>query len=462
MIRAAFFIIYITFALCSHADVDLKNGNFFFSWVDSEISTKNFFWQLQRSYNSRVNRVGYFGHGWCSPLESKLKIISPNELSIQNCGSGEITTFTGGMDQWRYQDQIITQVENVYALKVKGVTQLQFNKDGDLEAFFLRDEKAKLKYSQGKLTRLESSAGNLFFQTDDNGKISEIKLDSGKKIIYSYKGDNLISVLNQWGNLFSYEYDQSGNMLLAKWPDKTIIKLTYSNDRDWVTSMVDRDKCKEKYDYKIKKIGKQSQVSSKINRSCGDNQTSVKIAEMIFDPNNQLKKVKQTYRNQWHEIEYADNGKPLRVKNSSGLKSEFEYDTKGNLISKTNGQMSIRYTLNDKYQINQITSGKTNLKLDYDDRGRINKIVSSDSSNDMDFGSDELILSYVDHSEKLKVIELNGQGRIIYSYDSLGQIVDTQIQNGREKNESVQAQINRIYGMYTMLTDESAIYGVPE
>ncbi len=124
------FVFLSLLSLDLRADVDLKNGNFFYSWIDAEISSKNFFWQMQRSYNSRVNRVGYFGQGWCSPLETKLtRSVEPSKtIEIQNCGSGEIVVYQPDGSEWKSGDQVISFNDDFYILKVKGITQLQFNK----------------------------------------------------------------------------------------------------------------------------------------------------------------------------------------------------------------------------------------------------------------------------------------------------------------------------------------------
>lgn len=437
---------------CS-AEVDLKNGNFFYSWVDAQLSSKNFFWELQRSYNSRVDRVGYFGQGWCSPLETKLTKFTKT-IEIQNCGSGETVVYQDDKGQWIHGDQVISLVDAMYVLKVKGVTQLQFNQNGDLDAFWLRDEKAKLKYLDGHLSRIETTAGTFSFTFDESSKIIELNLGSGKTVKYTYQGNNLVSVHNAWGNKFFYQYDQFGNMTLAQWPDKTVLKLHYDTRRDWITRLIDRDGCSEHYSYASKKISDTLKVTSTAQRSCKNKHFDKKIIEIVFDKQNKLKNIKQMIAGTWKQIEYTDLGKPKKITDNSGLKQQFDYDKNGSLILKTDGTEKSQYALNKKKQVIQINTSQTILKLEYDDRGRVVKVVANQHHV-----SKELLISYIDLSERLKTLEIKGSGRITYSYDNNGNLENTTLKAAHANQTDFEIDINRIYGLYSLLTDEAAIYG---
>lgn len=452
-----FILLFSLLGLPALGDVDLKNGNFFYSWIDAELTAKNFFWQMQRSYNSRENRVGYFGQGWCSPLESKLTFDpeSKNTISIQNCGSGETTIYTKAGELWKNGDQTISIVDSMFALKVKGTTRLQFNQQGDLDAFWLRDEKAKLTYLKGKLNRIETAAGFLTFKFDEEGKVTQIISDSGKTITYSYDGNNLASVKNIWGSEFSYQYDKLGNMLLAQWPDKTAIKLTYDAPKDWVISLSDREGCVEKYHYEFRKSGNDTKITSSVHRTCGKKARENKTIDIVYDKSNNLKSVKQTVGHQWKEIQYNEQGKPVKISDYAGLRLSFEYDKDGNLTQKQNGNDKTQFILNEQKQVSQIISPNAKLKLEYDDRGRVVKMINTANST----APAELKISYVDQSEKLKTMDLAGSGQINYSYDADGKVSDTKFKPTNKSEIDLQIGVNQIYGTYITLIDESAMFG---
>tara|TARA_B110001454_G_C12723280_1_gene436258 strand:+ start:9371 stop:10750 length:1380 start_codon:yes stop_codon:yes gene_type:complete len=456
MIIHIFFLFLSLLSLSLRADVDLKNGNFFYSWIDADLSSKNFFWQLQRTYNSRVNRVGYFGQGWCSPLETKLTRSAElkKTIEIQNCGSGESIIYQPDGIEWRSGDQVISMNEEFYILKVKGVTQLQFNKNGTLDAFWLRDEKAKLKYQDDRLNRLETLAGNFNFVFDEDGKVIEINSNAGSSVKYSYSGTDLVSVTNAWGNQFSYQYDKFGNMTLAKWPDKSFLKLKYDTRRDWITSLTDRDGCAEHYEYDSKKIKEGLKITSTVLRTCKKKTFDKKTMEIVFDNQNNLKNVKKSIGKSWKQVEYNSLGKPKKISDNFGLAQVFDYDKNGNLILKQNGSEKTQFVLNEKSQITQVNSEKVKLNLDYDDRGRPSRIIAS-----YDATSKELAISYIDTTEKLKTLELKGSGRIDYRYDNEGAVSDTTVKAIKTSEQELKANVNRVYGIYTTLTDEAAIFG---
>lgn len=443
-----FILLFSLLSFSAFGDVDLKNGNFFYSWIDAELASKNFFWQLQRTYNSRENRVGYFGHGWCSPLETKLTVDEKgkNTIRIQNCGSGESVVYSKDSNLWKNGDQTITIMDEMYVVKVKGITHLQFNQKGDLDAFWLRDEKAKLKYTSGKLSRIETAAGALNFTFDEDGKVSEIATDGGTSIKYTYSGNDLSSVTNIWNNDFSYTYDKFGNMTSAAWPDKTSIKLAYNARKDWVTSLTDRDGCSEKYRYESKKSGSDTKISSSVHRTCGKKSREDKAVEIVYDNSNNIKNIKQSVGHQWKEIAYNSFSKPAKISDYTGVTIQFDYDKDGNLIQKKNGNEKTQFVLNDKKQVSQVISSNSILNLEYDERGRVNKV-------------NDLKISYVDQSEKLKTLELSGSGQINYTYDSEGRVSETSFKTKNISETDLQININRIYGTYTTLTDESALYG---
>ena len=456
MIIHIFFVFLSLLSLNLRADVDLKNGNFFYSWIDADLSSKNFFWQMQRSYNSRVNRVGYFGQGWCSPLETKLtRSADPSKtIEVQNCGSGESIVYQPEGTEWKSGDQIITFTDDFYILKVKGITQLQFNKNGTLDAFWLRDEKAKLKYQENKLDRIETIAGNFSFVFDEDGKITEINSGTGNIAKYTYQGQNLTDVTNAWGNQFSYQYDKFGNMTLAKWPDKTFLKLGYDTRHDWISSLTDRDGCIENYGYESKKVSDGTTVTSTVHRICKKKHFDKKTTEIVFDKQNKLKNIKKSVGTTWKQIEYNDFGKPKKISDSFGLAQVFGYDKNGNLTLKRTGSEKTIYVLNDKKQVTQVNSDKVKLKLEYDERGRTTRVIASYDST-----SNDLAISYVDITEKLKTLELKGSGKINYSYDNDGAVTETNTQTTKLNDLDLKTTVNRVYGIYTTLTDEAAVFG---
>jgi hypothetical protein len=76
----------------SSAFVDPTNANYTWTWNANlgAIAEKSF----SISYNSRSLFYGMFGFGWCSDLETQLKVKLNGDFEMADCGSGSVTRFT--------------------------------------------------------------------------------------------------------------------------------------------------------------------------------------------------------------------------------------------------------------------------------------------------------------------------------------------------------------------------------
>lgn len=72
--------------------IDMKNANYSQSFVDVDLKGNSFDLRIVRTYNSRSLHEGYFGFGWCSNIETRLK-ISGKTLLVQECGAGQQTEY---------------------------------------------------------------------------------------------------------------------------------------------------------------------------------------------------------------------------------------------------------------------------------------------------------------------------------------------------------------------------------
>lgn len=83
----------------SHALVDMNNASYSNTWRDiapikegGEVplgDSRSLFWLgIERAYKSRTIYEGYFGFGWCSPLETKLEYLVDGSIQLTECGDG--------------------------------------------------------------------------------------------------------------------------------------------------------------------------------------------------------------------------------------------------------------------------------------------------------------------------------------------------------------------------------------
>ncbi|SNR63037.1 YD repeat-containing protein [Lutibacter agarilyticus] len=76
------------------AGVNLKNGNFYVSYTDLQQTTQYSAYQdLSRTYNSKATKIGLFGYGWGSKLETKLTAYPDGSVVITEYGAGGQTYY---------------------------------------------------------------------------------------------------------------------------------------------------------------------------------------------------------------------------------------------------------------------------------------------------------------------------------------------------------------------------------
>jgi YD repeat-containing protein len=149
-------------------------------------------------------------------------------------------------------------------LGVNGVRRMLRDGEGHLRAIF----------SEGEVLRVNLS--------EDGKKITGIFPPTGHPALYHYDGENLVSVVNVWGNTYDYEYDELHNLTKEIFPDKTTKTLTYDSDRDWVTSFTDRAECQETYTYKDDEIDPSLHYWSAVVKTCGKERREVNRAQYEF------------------------------------------------------------------------------------------------------------------------------------------------------------------------------------
>ena len=83
----------IGFAFSATALVDTKSGNYKKTFVDFDLTGNVFPLTLERTYNSRSLYRGLFGMGWCSNIETKVRVLPDNSIQLTECGGGQEVLF---------------------------------------------------------------------------------------------------------------------------------------------------------------------------------------------------------------------------------------------------------------------------------------------------------------------------------------------------------------------------------
>jgi YD repeat-containing protein len=318
--------------------------------------------------------------------------------------------------------------KGIYTRTLPDSTQQRFTKEGHLTHIYDKNGNyIKVEYDKDLIKEISDNSGRkLAFKFFNNKKVKSITGPNGLAVEYKFeKLDDLVWVHNAWKNVYTYQYDELHDLVKASWPDGTSISLTYDKKHDWVTSFTDREKCREDYNYEDDAADPKNHYWSVVKKTCGKEVIAESRYEFWYkqrpDGSTYLQKVNSIINGNsteitYHEIfgrpinlrrngdtftydylanglvktktgkfltltyeYYKDNNKVSQVtaaqKNEKGqvvktLKSEFKYDTKGNLTfaSNTEGQ-KIEMTYDPKGRIATIKDqAKKIVKIDYDEK----------------------------------------------------------------------------------------------
>jgi len=246
------------FAPSTFASVNMKDASFSKTWIDAEV--------LHRTYTSRSLYKGYFGYGWCSNLESRIKSQAEKEIVMEDCGK---TVHYIQKDKKEYQD--ITGAKNyikkqdryLYFQNAEGEFR-KYDQTGKLLEFYNAQGAALiLSYNdQGKLKTLKALTSQARSDTwsheappewqvkwnEDYSRIEKIEMKSSSTIDYIYNKEDLTEVKENKAST-RYKYDQLHNMVELIGSDGKKERIMYDTAKDQVKEYTREDGCQENFQY---------------------------------------------------------------------------------------------------------------------------------------------------------------------------------------------------------------------
>ena len=530
----------------SFAIVDMKNANFANSWVDLEVPGSGYDLKINRTYNSKSLFDGMFGFGWCSDFETTLQLTAEGNIKLTECGAGQEIYFTPREFGKKEIDKTVAQiVEKVKAAKKPDEKTLKklaedLATDHDLRSKFAFAYKVALPIKEGtqffangreveniifskglytrnlpdgsfmrfdkdgKMTHMYDKNGNYLKLDYDGGSLKEIADNNGRKLTFKlytnkkvktisgpnglnaeYKFNNLndlSSVKTAFGTNFAYEYDDVHNLTKATYPDNTFIALTYQKTHDWVTSFVDREKCKEDYKYEFDEKDPKMHYWSSVKKVCGKEVVNNSKHEFWYaerkDGQMFLSRVASTVNENvtditYHEVygkpiairrnnerftyEYYNNGQ-VRVKTSDTAKLSFEYDSKTGKVSQVTsvynnekGKVTLTRRADFKYDpkgnlVFAQNSDGQKVTMTYDQRGRIATIT--------DQAKKIVKIEYEERFGKPAIVTRPGLGTIKVSYKASGEIDKVNSAEGPTVAMQVASTFNNLLDVIAPATAE--------
>lgn len=376
--------------------------------------------------------------------------------------------------------------KGVYTRFLPDNTQQKFNLAGQL--IYTSDKNGsflKLSYdNKGLLRQIHDTNGRkLTFRLYKNsGKVKEITGPHNLKVSYKYKGDNLISVKNAWNHSYSYAYDDTHNLVRINFPDKTFKKISYNQDKDWVTSFRSRDGCVESYNYKPRASDPQNNYVSSIVKKCGKKIISRSSYEFWHkkrkDGQTYLARVLSKLSTETLDVHYHPIfGKPVQVGRnnhytyykyySNGLLKEkenkkerltFEYSPTLNKVTRLTrklkgkkGKLAGKVVSNFKYNkkanlVFATTSEGHKIRLQHDKFGRISQLI--------DQAKRVIKVKYEGRFGKPSYVERVNGGAIRISYKQNGNIKSVKSKSGPLVATQVSEAFNSLLQIIEPATEE--------
>lgn len=266
-------------AASAHANVSLKNGNFFMGYKDL-VYPGGFESKVERVYNSKSGYRGIFGHGWGSEYEAYLVVSADGSLVVREYGGGADNRFVPvDFKQADLDRAIASIVEAARKVGVIGSAQQKqqyqgqlradpsfrnrewekFVKTGQLKARVVNDgtqfksnrfsyqyiTKTKGGYirthetgknewfdSFGKLVKVaDSNANSIVLTYTKDGNLEKIVDNSNRKMFFKFNNLGLVErIEGENGKVATYGYNDRGEMTASKDVDGNAYKFGYDND----------------------------------------------------------------------------------------------------------------------------------------------------------------------------------------------------------------------------------------
>jgi YD repeat-containing protein len=326
----------------------------------------------------------------------------------------------------------------------------RFDTSGQLVYLYDKNQNyLKLDYNKKTLAAVTTSSGRrLSFEYTPNGKIKEIRGPGGLTTEYKYeKLNDLISAKNGKDETTRYEYDTLHNITKVTYADKSYKSLKYNQDKDWVTELIDRNGCIEKYDYVLSKEDPKNNFWSTVEKKCDGKIVNKSKYGFWFKPrsNNSgvyLSKLSIDNNGAKSEIEYHNVfEKPLTIKKDKEL-TQYAYYPNGLLKTKRVNNQVINFKYNNLNKVSEVSEGKGSTKFTYDKIGNLTYAANSNGQSvKLEYDHKGRIVKIFDQAKRLinidyderfgkpKMVERPGVGKIFVSYNNEGVITKVESKN---------------------------------
>lgn len=434
--------------LMTNAGVNLKNGNFYITYADVNVTGGAHDLEVTRTYNSKSVENGWFGYGWGSVYETFLVVLPDGSVVVHENGSGAETRFIPkeAVNVEAASEKIIAAMKKqsnlsdsaVKTLKQRLATDLEqrqayarkYGVDTQLPAgtvLYSNDRGIQTLTKEADGYKRVGAEGRVDF-FDKDGKLAKITDKNGYGISFEYKEKKLVSIKDSQGKQLFFDWYPTGKLKAAWSVGDKKATYTYSAAGDLIES-TDVEGNNYKYEYDARhnmtainyKDGKKMQMKY-------DSKTQSALE--VIEPNGDSTKYKYEFNPKNPEMHYWTTviKKP---KDGQEYSSRYEYELK----SKPDGQ---QYTYRVATEVDsiktetiyseccglplKITRGKDVTTFEYNAKGLLTKKTST--------RGEYVELAYDDKLNKITKV-VNNEGMTNFKYDNQGNLVQADNSQGK-------------------------------
>lgn len=276
MIFSALSFLFVSLHLPSaNALVDMNSASYSNTWVDLELPGSGYDMKVVRTYKSRTIYNGLFGFGWCSDFETKLETTSEGNITVSECGDGQVITYsakeiskqeinrsigliinkmkadprfkTSSADYWRnLSNQLLEDDDRRSSLSrqygvsssvKEGIRYMANGKEVENIVLFknfytrtLPDNSSQRFDLQGRMTHMYDKNGNfLKFEYDSKGLLTQIEDNNSRKLSLKYYPNKKVRSISGAGLTTEYKYNNQEDLVWNKnaWAKKDSDAYTY-------------------------------------------------------------------------------------------------------------------------------------------------------------------------------------------------------------------------------------------
>ncbi len=311
----------------------------------------------------------------------------------------------------------------------------------------------RLDYDRdGRLTKVSHSEGGSISLDWDGRHVVALLDTEGRRVEYTYQGDDLVRVKGPGDRRWAYTYDAEHDLLAARKPDGSGFQVAYDVERDWVTAV---------------------KVGEEVTRYQWFLTDAHHYGVTVTHPDGSWERHTYDDAEHRHVVERSDGtrtetllsaccDKPLQVKDEQGRITRYDYDRQARLVGiEYPDGLLVRYAYHPKWSrvVQAMFSDGRRYQYTYDDAGNLVQVRDAQGHRlDLEYGPNGKVSRIVDEAGAVYTFRYDVEGRpveirkgsegaLAIHYGPVGEVKSTEISAGDASRAAFYADLRRVLSM---------------